>query len=173
MKQRNKQLILAGFIVFIMVMSTLGFIYGENNSRKYNGYSFRQTDQGWIVYIDKIGNYQSFIYLPSEVEDLGYLELNSDFAYIVDNGNLYYADRLKNFLISAGVLVRNAKLNDQRNETEGNETVADCFGQYPVFILNQEEGETSVYRENNCIYLNGNLNKAVDFIGYLVFGIIK
>ncbi len=175
MEKSKRKLFLSLFIVFIMVSSTLGFIYGfgqggngVSSSKKYNGYTFTQTQSGWSTYIPRLNSYQSFNYLPNEVENIGSVNIESDFVYIVDNGNIEYSNRLKNILTYSGIVSQTASF-----DKDSTLPLVDCTSNFPVIVLNKESQTTEVYKENNCIFVNGNLNKGVDFLAYTVFGIIK
>lgn len=85
MKRRKKQqTLLSGknaigiFVILLMVLSGVGFIMdmgrGGTNSGEYNGYDFRQTEQGrWVVEID--GRQIAFSYHPSLVD---YINVSSE-----------------------------------------------------------------------------------------------
>lgn len=152
-----------------MVTSTLGFIYSGNDSKKYNGHDFKKTDQGWITFVEKTNSYQTFVYLPNEVENLGSVGIDNDFIYIVDDGYSGYGSKLKNIFSSAGIVSQIASFDDNSSLS-----VVNCTNEFPIIVLNETAlANTEVYKSNNCIFINGNLNKGVDFLAYVVFGIIK
>ena len=69
-------------IVFLMVSSTIGFMYGgsEDTREKYNGFTFTKTTQGWLTYIG--GQKFIFQYLPNELESIEFNELNYENLYL-------------------------------------------------------------------------------------------
>lgn len=160
---------MALFIVFIMVMSTLGFIYSGDGSESYNGYKFQRTDFGWATYVNKINSYVYFTYLPKDVESFGDLELKGDFIYIVDNGNSAYGNKIRGIFSSLGIVSLYADF-----ENDSSLPSADCNGENTVIVLNSNESSDGViYNDGSCILLNGNLNKATDFVAYKAYGIIS
>ena len=66
MKKNKNKLYIGLFIVFLMISSTIGFMYSSEDSKKINGNKFTLTDKGWQLYLD--GNYWYFDYLPSELD---------------------------------------------------------------------------------------------------------
>ncbi|MFH1376354.1 MAG: hypothetical protein ABIH25_01840 [Candidatus Woesearchaeota archaeon] len=164
--KKSKNLFAALFIIFIMVMSTLGFIYSGGGSEKYNGYKFQQTDQGWATFVSRTNSYQTFTYLPSEVEDMGPIDIKGNLIYVVDKSNGYQGARLRDVFTSAGIISQFGSLDD--NSTL---PIIDCDGDNFVVVLDSSADE-DFYLEDNCIFINGNLNKGIDFLAYVVFGII-
>ena len=67
----KKNLILPLFIITIMVLSVLGYSIGsstKSNKIKYKDYTFIQTDQGWVTYIN---NQQLFLFNnPNEISNI-------------------------------------------------------------------------------------------------------
>lgn len=172
MKKEKKNLIMGLFIILIMISSTLGFIYSGEDVKKYNGYKFQKTDQGWATFIKKSNSYQTFVYLPNEVEDLEDVELNSDFFYIVNNNDIYYGNKLRNFLTSAGIVSQFASFYENTTLSKVN-----CSESFPIIVLEKSSSDGSydvdIKNQENCVYINGNLNKGIDFLAYIIFGVIK
>lgn len=169
MKKLSKRIWLSVFIVFIMVSSTLGFIYsGNTETKNYNEYKFKRTDNGWASFIEKTDSYRTFSYLPNEVEDLGSVDLNSDFAYIVDDGNSGYGNSLKNIFSSAGIVSQIVSLNGNNNLP-----IVNCTNELPIFVLKSNLSmETKIYNDGKCVFIEGNLNKGIDFLAYTAYEVI-
>lgn len=148
-------------------MSTLGFIYSGGDSEKYNGFKFQRSDQGWVTFVPRTNSYQTFTYLPNELDNMEPIEFKGDLVYVVDKGNSYQGNRLRSIFTSAGIISQVGSLNI--NDTF---PIVDCDGNNSVVVLDQSADE-SFYKENNCIFINGNINKGIDFLAYTVFGIIS
>ncbi len=147
-----------------MVTSTLGFLYsGDNsNTKKEEGLKFVKTESGmWRTYIDSIGSYWDFNYLPSELssDDYSYFVLSADKVYLyTENSNdSKYIDKFKLIFLYTGIVVEEVD-------------TFDCSSNTKTYIL--DSTKSSIEVNNNCIYLNGNLNKYLDGLTYKVFGVI-
>ena len=73
-KKDNSKIYFGLFIAFLMISSTVGFMYGSGaETKKVNGYKFTKVDGGWQTYIKEIESYWLFTYLPDEIN------FNTDF----------------------------------------------------------------------------------------------
>ncbi|PIY60053.1 hypothetical protein COY95_03815 [Candidatus Woesearchaeota archaeon CG_4_10_14_0_8_um_filter_47_5] len=69
--KKNMNLIMTLFIAAIMILSVFGIITNQNsdeNSNKYNGFTFKQKDNMWVTTVDK-AEYR-FVELPYQIEQL-------------------------------------------------------------------------------------------------------
>ena len=102
-KDRKKKLYFGLLIIFLMVSSTIGFMYGgDSGVKKINGQKFVKVDGGWQLYIDEIESYWKFSYLPTELGfdpellDFSGSELN---VYSSNDLSKNYEERLKFVLL--------------------------------------------------------------------------
>ncbi|MCD4759729.1 hypothetical protein K8R33_02485 [archaeon] len=162
-KKKDRSKIFFGvFIIFLMVSSTLGFIYGGGEeTKKINGYKFVKTPVGWSTYIKDIESYWEFTYLPDEINfDLSYFDLNSEAVYLYDlNNQTDYLSKFKFIFLYGGVIAEPVE-------------ELDCASDTKTFVLDHSLSSSEIVVDENCIYLNGNLNKFIDGLTYKVFGVI-
>jgi len=152
MKKKDKSKLYMGlFIIFLMVSSTIGFMYSSDNSKKQGKYSFTQTDNGWTTYIND--QYWSFDYLPKDVPNAD-INLGSSVLINVESNQDYY--ELSNKL---------AKLNIITDRTSS----ITCNNK--SILVFSESQDNKIYKEGNCFYFEGNINKLMDSLFYDLLGI--
>tara|TARA_Y100000034_G_C6693043_1_gene305244 strand:+ start:78 stop:542 length:465 start_codon:yes stop_codon:yes gene_type:complete len=153
MKKKEKSKLYMGlFIVFLMISSTIGFMYSSDNSKKYNGHSFTLTDNGWTTFVNK--QYWSFDYLPKEVIDVN-VNLDRDVLIYVEDNQYFY--ELSNKFALLGIIVDRAD-------------IITCNSEKSVLVFN-EMNDNKIYKEDNCFYFEGNINKLIDALFYDLLGI--
>jgi hypothetical protein len=158
-KAKRKQLYMGLFIVFLMVTSTIGFMYSSDSRESYNGREFTLTEAGWVIYIDDVGKYWTFDYLPDEVDfdaDIGVL--SGRVEVVLDDVNYYY-DLVRKFA-SVGIITEKSDLEEVDCESTDN-TLVFSFSEY-----------NKIYKEGNCVYLEGNTPQLVDRLFYHIFGMM-
>jgi hypothetical protein len=152
---RNK-LIFGLLIAFLMVSSTIGFMYSGESSKKINGFKFIRTEQNWRVWVNEIDSYAYFRYLPNEI-NLDGLEFNFNKIKIFnENWDQNSLQRLQTLLFFKDVKVEIV------DKIECNER---------TFILNNNRLDPTVTLEEKCFYLDGDSLKILDEIAYRVFNI--
>jgi len=70
-KMARRKKLMVWFLIIIMVASAFGavfFGFNTGQTRKYNDFSFKETDRGWLTNIH--GQKYFFNYLPSDTEDI-------------------------------------------------------------------------------------------------------
>lgn len=157
-KKDNSKIYFGLFIAFLMISSTVGFMYGGGaETKKINGYKFTKVDGGWQTYIKEIESYWRFTYLPNEINfDINFREFN---IYSDNELSNSYGDKVKLVMVYSG---KEVKILDEKN----------CNKETQLLILNHSYGEVVISEEENCILVNGNLNKFVDGLTYKIFGVI-
>lgn len=156
-KKNNSKLFFGLFIIILMVSSTIGFIYGGEETKKFNGYKFTKTEFGWRTYIESLSSYWDFYYLPTEI-DFDVSVFDEDLVYLYGGDNLSL-EKFKLLFLYKGVV---AETLDEKNcELEG-----------VVFVINPSFSDVGVVRSGNCIQLNGNINKFIDGLTYRIFGVL-
>lgn len=155
-KENRNKLIFGLLIAFLMISSTIGFIYSGGNSKNINGFKFIKTEQGWRVWIEEFDSYVFFEYLPDEIE-LDNLEFGFEEIKIFnENWDQNSLQRLQTLLFLNNVKV---------------EIIDEFTCDERVFILNYSNYDSEITREEKCFYLNGDSSKILDEITYRTFGI--
>nr|MBA4404747.1 hypothetical protein [Nanoarchaeum sp.] len=160
-RDRTNKIWFGIIIIFLMVSSTIGFIYGgDSEVKKVNGQKFYKDGGMWKTYIDSVESYWDFTYLPNELGyDTSIFDINSNKIYLYSEDNKT-TDKFKFIL-----LYKNIKGEVALEEN--------CNLDSTMFVINSElTNEATVTKKDNCIYLNGNLNKFVDGLTYKVFGVL-
>ena len=160
-KEKRNKIIFGLFIIFLMVSSTIGFMYsGESNTKKVNGYKFIRTETGWRTYIEPIESYWEFVYLPDEIGfDATRFNFNQDMNIYAQESDALYVDRLRFLLLYANVAL------EQVEELN-------CSDTKTTLVIERSNSDPEILTEGNCIYLKGNINKFIDGFTYRIFGVI-
>jgi hypothetical protein len=146
------------FIVFLMITSTLGFIYGSGDSKKVGENKFTLTEYGWQFYLKSRDQYWYFDYLPNEI-NLNYdIELINDKVFIAIEDNSYFYELSNKFALLGVILER---INFEEINCDGVKT-----------LIFYEKSYDKIYKESNCIYFEGNINKLIDGLFYHILGVI-
>ena len=179
-KKKRNQLIVGFALIFIMLLSVLGYSFSGGNKSttkiEYNGFNFIKQDDFWIL------NMKNFNFIfknnPNQVE-----KINSD----LKNLENYYGKPLymysKNYDAELEIYKNLFYYNQivQRMQDaclEGNQT--DCDETLPVkncednFIIIRERNETKIIQENNCVFIEGKqeeLTKITDEFLFKILGI--
>jgi hypothetical protein len=160
-RDRTNKIWFGIIIIFLMVSSTIGFIYGgDSDVKKVNGQKFYKNGGMWRTYIDSVSSYWDFTYLPNELGyDISIFDINSNKVYLFSEDNKT-TDKFKFIL-----LYKNIKGEIAVGEN--------CNLDNTMFVINSElTSEATVTKKDNCIYLNGNINKFIDGLTYKVFGVL-
>lgn len=159
----SKRNVVSGFIVFVMVTSVIGFMWGGDNgykSEKYNGKKFILNEKGWSTTIN--GAEFTFDFFPSDIENI---EIGGNNVFRLKNAieidMTYDVNDSKSeslALVQYKIGVELAKTNiylraGMTNETEyGNQVITcdDATAAVPVIYL-RSSNSTKIYSEDNCI----------------------
>ena len=158
-KRQRKKLYMGLFIVFLMVTSTIGFIYSSGSGERYNGQEFTLTESGWVTYIGDIGQYWTFNSLPEELDFDSEIGVLSGHVEIVLDDTTRYYDLVRKFA-SVGVVAEKVELED-----------VDCEALDSTLVFSFSE-YNKIYKEGNCVYLEGNAPHLVDRLFYHIFGVM-
>jgi len=155
-RQKRNQLIAGVILVALLVASTLGYSLmssdeDDDSSSDENDAGFARVNNLWRTSVD--GQEFSFLYLPSEVKNVsaeGDYDLNlyvNQPLYLVnpDAGASEVMRNIGNYVLR----YQEACLNG--TVCEGDLPTKDCDSNVVIF----EEGNASVRRENNCVYISG------------------
>ncbi len=174
-KAKRNQIIVGIVLVFLMVLSVLGFALQGNSGNQeedkivYNGFEFKYIDGFW-----RIGNF-AFRYNPEQVPEIGFGLRDATFyqglpAYIYsENGETEIEIKMNLELIAERV--QRACIDEQGIE---------CSEEFPVktcednFIIIKEGNNTRIIQDNNCVYIEGpgqELTKLADQFLFKILGV--
>jgi hypothetical protein len=191
-KKKLNQFLVGGVLVFIMLMSVLGFsLRGRENAETknkiiYNGIEFRKQNNFWFADIN--GLEFAFSYNPQQTENISatfFLNVNNLYAkplYIYSENTETELEIYRN--LDQIVLRRQYACLEGENCTESwpNKTCEDNF----IIIKEIKEAEkgengedakeikTEIKQEDNCIFIQGkreDLLRAVDKFLFKILGI--
>lgn len=172
-----KKLVLPGFIIFIMVMSGVGYMFGRDSSEiiKYNNYRFSKVQDGWLTYIS-----DRQIVLFNNPEDLSDVDIDYiDFAGLNSAEKIYISSNPQDNL---GVYLQGLQFNLLNNLNakkvfscyEDNEDCADfplknCSdASDTIKVILIKKGETEITYKDNCLLVQGKDEELVKYIDKFV-----
>lgn len=188
-KEKNKKIgviIVTVFIALTMVLSIFAIVLdNQNNSLKYNGYKFLQSNEGYKVKVnDKTYTFQ---YYPTQLENFNFSQNANDvLSNSVAIAILFDPNSTQDDL----TYIDYARFNfDDRTDkpvyfgvTQESETylfpVLSCdnaTAEIPFLVFNIST-ETSIVQENNCIILNARLLEIMaveERVSYQMLGVMK
>lgn len=164
--KRNK-LIIGGILIFLMVFSTAGFAF-LNNERtatgpvyNYNNYEFALNQNGfWQTTINnQVYQFQNF---PNETEDISLKGFNLNFY---SGRPLYFISESPDATSEiAGNLARVIPRTPQEVCLAGQ----NCTGDFPEkdcsldnIIIIRENNESKVYSQENCVFIEGQYSELI------------
>ena len=183
----SKKNMVSFFIVFIMISSVVGFMWGRSDNRKekYNGIPFEVKDKQWVTVINdaQVG----FDFFPTEVESI---ELSPDIMARLSNtleiDTTYdINDTNKEAIALAqykmGLMLNNLNIFVRRGLIGENDLLPiincdDSTDLVPVIYF-RSSNETKVFLEDDCIITES--RNAQDFLKikermlYGIVGVIK
>ena len=181
--RKRNNIILGVVMIVLLVGSSLGYSLmsgtgGNKNEVSEMGFDFVRDGGMWKTLID--GEIFAFRYLPSELSDVEVnLSPRDDSGEPSVELDMYSRQPL--YFVNQGEGVGDILANLDRyilryqeacfgNESicEGDLPVKDCNSNLIIFI---EENETSVYREDNCVFIVGDVSRGSDAFLYEVLGI--
>lgn len=187
-KKNKIGLWLAIFIAFIMLTSTIGYVFKGGSNEKYNDFSFSRTDDGrWYTKIN--GKQLAFNYFPSDIEDINLSTevidkiKNTRMVYFTHDPENRYRENIAMINLElTGILWNSFKVYAMNGLTENNTfniPIVSCdnaTSTSPVIYF-KESNQTEIYLNNSCIILSG--KTGMDFLAlkerllYGLFDVIK
>ncbi len=173
-KKRNNFL-LGSFLVLLLILSTLGYAILDNQNVtsietvEYGNLKFERTSQYWATTIS--GQIVYFNYLPDEVKNVS-IEGNYQLSDYVSE-TIYFVNanpainQIINSLQNIATRVQEACLEGTQCEVES-APVKNCTDRLFVYVPGQEK----VYKNQNCIYLSGDVYRTTDRLLYEFYGIL-
>jgi hypothetical protein len=173
-KRKKNQIWIGAILIGLMVLSTAGYAILNNESTstksKYNGYTFYYNNGYWVVQIQE--KQYGFQYLPKDLENVS----------IAGNYNLQeFSGKVVYFIgTDPAISILLMDIPEIARYQEACLEGANCSNsELPIkncennlFIFNSLKNETRVYRINNCIYLEGEGEKAAERFLYKSLGVM-
>lgn len=176
-KKRRNQITIGIILIFVMVISTLGFAlqgfggFGEDddsaNNIEYNGFEFVNQNGLWVL-----GNF-IFKNVPQQVEDIGFVSSDiNDYQ----GKPLYISSESDEAELEIYINIGNLALRTQKACTEEEE----CLGDFPIktctenFIIIRESNISNIMQQDNCVFIegdSGDLTKLTDQFLFKILGI--
>jgi len=166
--KRINQIVVGGVLIFLMVVSTLGYSLMDNDSGDSGrvsefGVDFVREGGFWKTQIE--GEVFGFQYLPSEVGDV---LISGDFDFGDYAGEVLYfvnvnegASEVLNSLGRYVLRYQDACLNG--SVCEGDLPVKSCDDNLIIF---ETGNETAVWRDDGCVYIVGDSVRGADAFLY-------
>lgn len=176
---RTNQLILGLGLVIIMIFSTVGFAFGNRDSKKieeieYNGVEFIQDGSGNWVFILQETEFATQ-YNPEDVEDINipsFLTLNqyvNQPLYIVgeySSANFEIARNIERFTLRTGP----GCLNEA---CEQDAPIKNCSIDNVISIQEPlEEENEEIYFDNNCVFIVADIQNQTRYVDAFLFKIL-
>jgi len=166
------------FIIFVMVFSSLAMWQGSDNKKTYNDYTFMKSELGWKSYIN--GQYIEFTYGPWELENIAIpspIITNTEKIYILYNPQ-------ENNLNELSFRKLKSVLNYLQIPSFPACTIEENCPDIPIVSCSDEKdsvyiklaNETRVYKEGNCLILEGSEEsqlKEIDKLFYIKLGVME
>lgn len=179
-KRRRNQITIGLILIFVMVISTLGFAlqgFGSGNTDteddssvnniEYNGFEFVNQNGLWVL-----GNF-IFKNVPQQVEDLGFVSSTiNDYQ-----GKPLYIDseseeaELEIFINLGNIALRTQKACIEKMGCEENLPIKTCTDN---FIIIRESNISNILQQDNCVFIegvSGDLTKLTDQFLFKLLGI--
>jgi hypothetical protein len=176
-KQKKNRIIIGGILIFVMLGSTFAVIvdsFGTKNSIdkvEYNGYKFVYINELWTI---TIGNYDFiFKYNPTQVEriysNLSYINSYSGSPLYISSED--YTSEVEIYRNMGNVIERFQGACLEEKGCEENVPIKDCSNN---FIIIRIANESSIYQDENCVFIEGkqeNLTQITDEFLFKIIGI--
>lgn len=178
-KRRRNQITIGIILIFVMVISVLGFAlqgFGSGNTDtedssvnniEYNGFEFVNQNGLWVL-----GNF-IFRNVPQQVEDIGFV---SSTINDYQGKPLYISSESDEAELEIYINIGNIALRIQKACIEEEE----CSGDFPVktctdnFIIIRESNISNIMQQDNCVFIEGDsedLTKLTDQFLFKILGI--
>lgn len=178
-KQKRNQMIGSIVLVAILLLSILGYSFGNENSSAeevyYKGYKFTEDNGFWVL--EKDGFTFSFRYNPNELEEvdseLNALESYSAKPLYISSEDIESESEIYRNLFYYNEVVSRMQLACLEGEIcdDSELPVKTCEDN---FIIVKESEKTEVTQENNCVFIKGkseDLTKITDAVLLKIIGL--
>jgi len=172
-------LFLAGIMIFSVIGFSLGSSQSDTTKEKYNGHMFRQSNQGWITYINDqpiIISQNPNLLNPISLPGLSLDQLNSaNKRYFTINPadnlqlslayfNQNFGPRLKSTVIAC--IEDSEPCKDLPLKTCEDATLTE-----KVIQINLAN-ESSMTYQNNCLHIQGQKQEIINFVDSLILQLL-
>lgn len=174
-KAKKNQVIIGVLLVFLMLLSILGFALqgglggGQNNENKleYNGFELTYLNGFW-----RIGNF-AFTYNPEEVPEIGLglkdaTSYQSFPAYVYSENSEAETEIMRNLEIVAQ-RIQNACIDEPGAECSEGDPTKTCEDN---FIIIKENNSSSLRQEGGCVYIEGPSEELLKIADQFLFKIL-
>jgi hypothetical protein len=171
---KRKQIIIGIALVFLMVLSVLGFaLRGNTGSQEdedkiiYNEFEFTYINGFW-----RIGDF-AFRYNPEQVPEIGFGLRDATFyqgfpAYVYSENDGAEAEIKMNLELIAQ-RVQKACIDEERIECSEKLPVKTCEDN---FIIIRESNNSRITQDNNCVYIEGPKEELLGLVDQFLFKIL-
>ncbi len=186
----NKQTMMGLFIVFLMVFSTIGFVYvgftGDDQQTQYdyNNYKFEILNNQWKLDYNK--NELFYYYHPTQLADILY---PADIGPSISNANVVYLTFVPEtdleYIDVARIQINNALTLKNKLPQQGiadfnlnyNLPLIDCANQTdPVIKIIPTNKTTEIKQDANCITIEASKDgiiKLAEKLSYNILGVMN
>jgi hypothetical protein len=174
--EKKRQKILTGVLGFILLASTLGysFLYSDGNDsvsadniEYYNDVAFTRGISYWEV--DSGKNTFYFNYLPSDLTNYN-VTLNKTMDDYSGQTLYYSGDVNTRFLSNINSYVTRIQESKLSNSDSKDVPVKNCS--LDNVIVFKQSSNSSIYMNENCVILSGDLSKMSDLLFYKLLEIL-
>lgn len=176
-EKRRNQIIIGVILIGIMIVSTAGYAILSNTKNdgggekiSYKGFNFVRQQGYWMT--EANGRAFIFQFLPEEIENIS---ISGVFNLKDYSGKTLY---LVNNNPASVVILQNLGQSLERyqeacmegiNCTGKDLPVKTCKDNLIIFLVEEDKG---IYKQDNCVFITGNVNKGADAFVYKLAGII-
>jgi hypothetical protein len=186
-KKFKKEFIITGILAGVMILSVFGIMFGsfgsQSQKQTYNEFSFKSTNQGWLLDEDKE---MYFDYLPDQLETVVVSEevknlFGAPIFTIVFNPNSESIEQIEKtrLKLAQHLMPEKAILYSITEENELYSlplmTCENSTQEFPVILI-QEANFTEISNQDSCIIINARpmeIQAAAERLVYSWLGIIK
>lgn len=178
-KQRRNQLLLGGFLVLTITISTFAIVIDSmqnktSNSIKYNGFKFELYNSYWIT---SMGNYQfAFRANPLETKNFSSFFENIELNLINDySGKPLYIHTQDSY--SSQEIYQNLQYFVERYQSACFNSqncpkdlpIKDCTNNFIIYTLSNT---TSIKQQDNCVFIEGKQEDLIYLTDEFLFRIL-
>lgn len=191
MKEEKKKIVISLFVIFLMVSSILGYMFGRSGVERYkhNGHSFFKRNNEWILdseeselsfdfFPDQVGNIEMDFDAADILQDKAEIDMTSDpeseYAEAIAVSQFKFQQNIMEYSDSFVLLGMTGK-DDEFNLPVV--TCEDATEEIPVIYFKKSNTSNIKLAGDNCIVLEAkdeiDLLRLKDRLLYDYFGIIK
>jgi len=173
-KERFNQILVGLVLIFIMILSVLGYgLVGRDSSKEekiiFNGIEFKKINNLWEIEQE---NFKFvFKYNPKEIErvnsQVDYFDSYYNKPLYISSENLEATEEIYQNMYSFVERMQKACLNEE--ECEGDLPIKNCENN---FIIIRESNNSRITQNQNCVFIEGNQENLVKLTDDFLFKIL-